>query len=143
MPPVLPCAPSVAGELRPVVLVVEEREFATFLRHALASHNIVAMTAETGQEAIELASQISVHIALLGSGLPDMDVRELLSTLRSASPGLLACLLIEGKVRRDKLPHRGVRHVFEKPFSVTELAQAILELKQEFPNRWAGAPAAK
>jgi two-component system, cell cycle response regulator CtrA len=108
------------------------------IRAAIAPESFVVETAESGEDALELAKVYDFDIAVLGVRLPDMAGAELLRRMRAAeliarlraivrrSKGHAASVIRTGRLALD-LASRTVE-IDGKPLSVTPKEYGILEL---------------
>jgi len=87
------------------------------------------LTAENGREATEILRCLQVDFILTDLRMDDMDGYELIEHLNEYYPLLpLAVMSGDGSAdAKERLERLGVASFFEKPFSVSDLEDAILE----------------
>ena len=92
----------------------------------LTSHDYAAISAETGNEGIRLASSVKPDAILLDLGLPDIDGTEVIRTIREWSKVPLIVLSVrtqeEEKIKAFDL---GANDYVTKPFGTNELLARI------------------
>jgi two-component system KDP operon response regulator KdpE len=117
-------APASAG---PLVLIVEDdAQVRRFLRTSLAATGHRWLEAETGAEALRLATQYVPDVILLDLGLPDMDGREVARALREWSAAPILVLSARGEEREKvALLDAGADDYLTKPFGFEELVARI------------------
>jgi CheY-like chemotaxis protein len=113
---------------KPVILVVDDDgPILVLMRNLLKEFGFQAVTAASGQEAIDVARQQRPALVLLDKNMPGMAGGEVIRTLRS-EPGLnqLPILILSGeRLTRDELARLGADGAVQKPFDVTLLIEQI------------------
>lgn len=114
------------------VLVVDD-DIATspIVRRELEREGFVVVEAGTGAEALALAAEASVDVAVLDLNLPDMTGLEVLGELRKRSPDLYVIMLTGAGSESDRvrgLVSGGADDYIVKPFSAPELAARVVAL---------------
>jgi two-component system KDP operon response regulator KdpE len=107
----------------PLVLVIEdERPMRRFLRASLLSHGDRLLEAESGREALQLATSHNPELILLDLGLPDADGIELTRQFREWTRTPIIVLSARGR-EEDKVEalDAGADDYLTKPFGVNEL----------------------
>ena len=109
-----------------ILVVDDEPAIARALQPVLASRGWTVFTAERATDAIAIAGREAVDLVLLDLGLPDMDGKEAIPTLRSA--GDAAIIVISA---RNQEPEKvaaldaGADYYVDKPFGIEELMARI------------------
>jgi len=118
---------------KPGVLVVDdEPAIRVLLEIALGRHGFSVRTAGSGQEAVELyrRHQDSVGLVLLDVQMPGLDGPATLAALREVNPSVRCCFMSghAGKHDPEGLLDAGADRLFQKPFRLSEVADAVQEL---------------
>jgi len=111
------------SEVPPYVLVVDDEvQIRRFLRTGFELDGFTVEEAETGAEALRLATLKPSDLVILDLGLPDMDGAEVLERLRSWSSVPLIVLSVRGsEVEKVRLLELGADDYVVKPFGMAEL----------------------
>ena len=112
---------------RPKILVVEdEPQMRRFLRALLSSHEHRLLEAETGREALALASSHGPDVIILDLGLPDIDGLQLVANLREWTQTPIIVVSARGR-EHDKVKalDLGADDYLTKPFGSQELLARI------------------
>ena len=113
-------ARSVSGPL--VLLVEDELQMRRYLRNGLPLHGYRLLEAETGAEALRMASQYAPDLVLLDLGLPDMDGTEVARKIRAWSALPIIVLSARGEeYQKVALLDAGADDYLTKPFGFDEL----------------------
>lgn len=112
---------------KPKILVIEDDpQISKFLTITLTSHDYAVIPAETGREGVRLATSVRPDAVLLDLGLPDIDGKEVITTLREWSKIPVIVLSARGqeeeKIRAFDL---GASDYVTKPFGTGELLARI------------------
>lgn len=112
---------------QPKILVIEDDpQIRKFLTITLTSHDYAVIPAETGNEAVRLATSIKPDAVLLDLGLPDMDGTHVIASIREWSKLPIIVLSVrnqeEEKVKAFDL---GANDYVTKPFGTAELLARI------------------
>jgi two-component system KDP operon response regulator KdpE len=110
----------VSGER--VLVVDDERQILRFLRPALDAAGYDVVEAETGADALRMATTSAPDIVILDLGLPDMDGKEVVSRLRAWST--IPIIILSARDREsEKIAALdiGADDYIEKPFGIGEL----------------------
>ena len=126
--PVTPPAPAQTFQQR--VLIVDDNPDATeLLAILLASHELEAITAKSGAEAVERARATRPHVVLLDLGLPDMDGYAVLEHLQAIEDlrGTRFIALTGRSMPEDKqrMKEAGFHHQLVKPPDLQQLIELI------------------
>jgi two-component system OmpR family response regulator len=122
-----------------VLVVEDEANVAFVISSALRLAGLTVIEAVTGRDALHLAAQHEVDLAVLDVMLPDIDGFEVCQRLRGAGFGIPIIFL----TARDATPDRvrgltiGGDDYLTKPFSVEELVarvRAVLRRAGKFPS---------
>ena len=112
-----------------LLIVDDEASIRRFLKPFLEGEGYAVVEAQTGREAISLASSHEPEVILLDLGLPDLDGVEILKSLPPWSRARVIVLSARGK-EQDKVSalDLGASDYLTKPFSLAELAARIRAL---------------
>jgi two-component system, cell cycle response regulator CtrA len=93
------------------------------IRAAIAPESFVVETAESGEDALELAKVYDFDIAVLGVRLPDMAGAELLRRMRAAelATPVLMLAAVDDRPEKVRLLVAGADDVLTRPFDKAEL----------------------
>ena len=121
-------APPRQGAGEHVLVVEDDRQVRTIVRHMLLSRGYEVTTAADGSEAIAAAGGLdSFDLILSDLVMPDIGGRELVDKVRVLQPG--AAVLYMSGYSDDAVRRRGVisggAALLEKPFSVDDLARHV------------------
>ena len=110
-------------EANPLVLVVDDEvQIRRFLRAGLELDGFAVQDAETGQEALRLATLKPPDLVILDLGLPDMDGAEVLERLRAwSSVPLIVLSVRSNEAEKVRLLENGADDYVVKPFGMAEL----------------------
>jgi two-component system KDP operon response regulator KdpE len=111
----------------PLILLIEdERPIRKFLRASLTSEGYRLDEAETGEQALRLASSQPPDLVVLDLGLPDIDGLDVLRQLREWLSAPVIVLSARGQ-ERDKVAalDAGADDYLTKPFGVSELLARV------------------
>lgn len=110
------------NNLPKVLIVDDEKAIQRFLRNALSGGEFSLFEAETGQEALAAAAQLSPDLIILDLGLPDMDGIEVIRRLREWSNIPVIVLSVRER-EGDKISalDAGADDYVTKPFGIGEL----------------------
>ncbi len=106
-----------------VLIVEDDPAIVRFLERGLAAHGHQALTAETGQDGVQMVADEVVDFVLLDIMLPGMDGQEVLRRIRARRPGVPVLML----TARDEVPDKvsaldgGADDYLTKPFDLEEL----------------------
>jgi two-component system KDP operon response regulator KdpE len=111
------------SEANPLVLVVDDEvQIRRFLRAGFELDGFIVQDAETGNEALRLATLNSPDLVILDLGLPDMDGREVLERLRGwSSVPLIVLSVRSNEAEKVRLLESGADDYVVKPFGMAEL----------------------
>jgi DNA-binding response OmpR family regulator len=106
-----------------VLIVEDDPGIARFLERGLAAHGHRALTADNGQDGVQMATDESVDFVLLDIMLPGMDGQEVLRRIRARRPGVPVLMLTARGEVRDKVSalDGGADDYLTKPFDLEEL----------------------
>jgi two-component system KDP operon response regulator KdpE len=109
-----------------LLLVDDELPIRRFLRASLTGDGYRLVEAETGEQAIQLATQQPPDLVILDLGLPDMDGQDVLLRLREwlQAPILILSVRDQEQQKITALDH-GADDYLTKPFSTGELLARI------------------
>ena len=111
----------------PLVLVVDDNEdIVTMLRHALTRHGFRIETTTSPEEALEMAGKTSYDAAFLDLVMPGRDGAALAAALREMTPGLPVGVLTAytHSPLITNLERSGVK-VFLKPVAIQDLVDYL------------------
>lgn len=116
-----------------ILIIDDEPQIRRFLRISLSSQGYEILEAETGEEGLSKTSLESPHLIILDLGLPDIDGKEVLKTLREFYEGAIIVLSVryqEGE--KVATLDAGANDYVVKPFGVKELLARIRSLLRIF-----------
>lgn len=131
---------------RDTILVVDDdRGILALLGTTLPQHDLAALTASGGEEAVEVyrREREAVALVLLDVQMEGLDGPATLAALRQINPGVRCCFMSgnTGRYTQADLMALGAVCVFHKPFGgVAELAAKLREILRRDAES-AGAPA--
>ena len=115
------------------ILVVDDDELileltATFLENL--SSRLTVLTAENGAEAIDVLKTKKVDLVLTDLNMPEIDGFTLLSYISVKHPDIRTIVMtgLESAGISEKLRFLGVSHCLEKPFSIHDLDEKIIQI---------------
>ena len=132
-------------EASPLALVVDDEvQIRRFLRAGLELDGFVVQDAETGNDALRLATLKPPDLVILDLGLPDMDGAEVLERLRAwSSVPLIVLSVRSNEAEKVRLLENGADDYVVKPFDVRLFHARIRLLCRikglEHPRREIGA----
>jgi len=111
------------SEVPPYVLVVDDEvQIRRFLRTGFELDGFTVQEAESGTEALRLATLKPSDLVILDLGLPDMDGADVLERLRAWSSVPLIVLSVRGsEAEKVRLLELGADDYVVKPFGMAEL----------------------
>jgi two-component system, OmpR family, KDP operon response regulator KdpE len=114
-------------ELHPTILVIEdEPQMRRFLRALIGSHDYRLLEAESGREALALASSHDPDLIILDLGLPDTDGLDLVTELRGWTQTPIIVVSARGREQDKVLAlDRGADDYLTKPFGSQELLARV------------------
>lgn len=123
-----------------VLLVDDERDFADLLAQRLQARGFTVTTAYDGEEALRLAQQGELDVAVLDVNMPGMDGLEVLARLKAARPQAEALMLtgqndLATAVSGMKL---GAADYLVKPVPIERLVEAIGRAQERRRERLEG-----
>jgi two-component system, OmpR family, response regulator QseB len=110
-----------------ILLVEDEIHIVTPVQKGLHAQGFVAVIAQTGQQAIEMAKDVDFDLMVLDLGLPDMDGWAVLKNLRQRGEQMPIIILTARDDIRDKVAglEGGANDYVTKPFIFQELLARI------------------
>lgn len=115
------------------ILVVDDEEtillvISRFLSNLSTRFKI--LTAENGAEAIDVLRATKVDLVLTDLNMPVMDGFTLLAYISDNHPYIqtIAMTAVQSREVTEKLDFLGIRSIFQKPFDLNFLKEAILHL---------------
>lgn len=121
-----------------VLLVDDEITLLTLLKRGLSGYSdrFSVLTAENGKQAVEIMNKETISVLVTDLSMPVMNGFELLSFAMEHFPGLPCIAMTAHDVSKMKqtLP-KGLLGVMPKPFSIPDMAAAILKaMEKERPE---------
>jgi DNA-binding response OmpR family regulator len=114
-----------------ILVVDDEHSIREALSKVLQAEDYEVVTAENGQEAIEILKSEKIGLVLLDLGLPVKDGRNTLIWLAQVNL-VLPVIIITGQFKQRELAEKlGADAIMEKPLDVPRLLQTIRELMNE------------
>jgi DNA-binding response OmpR family regulator len=123
-----------------IVVIEDDERIASFVARGLSAQGHQVMTAATGLDGIELASEPDVDLVILDLSLPDIDGTDVLGRLRG-SKGLPPVLVLTA---RDSIEDKvsvldgGADDYMTKPFALDELLARVRVLARRADQPAAG-----
>ena len=117
-----PLAPAPVTGPMLILLVDDEPQIHRFLRPTLEAAGYEVLRADSGADALRLATQRPPSLVLLDLGLPDMDGQDVLARLRAVTRAPV--IVLSARDRADekiRALDAGARDYVEKPFDMGEL----------------------
>ncbi len=117
-----PLAPAPVTGPMLILLVDDEPQIHRFLRPTLEAAGYEVLRADSGADALRLATQRPPSLVLLDLGLPDMDGQDVLARLRAVTRAPV--IVLSARDRADekiRALDAGARDYIEKPFDMGEL----------------------
>ena len=110
-----------------IVVVEDDERIASFVARGLTAQGHQVMTAATGLDGIELASEPGVDVVILDLGLPDIDGTDVLSHIRGSggSPPVLVLTARDAIADKVAVLDRGADDYLTKPFALDELLARV------------------
>lgn len=121
--------------IRSILVVEDDRTILKLLRDTLESDSVAVHTAENARSGLIEAASRRPDLVILDLGLPDLDGKEFLSSLRSWSdcPVLVLSARTE-EAEKVRALDRGADDFLTKPFGVPELQARIRALGRRRSN---------
>ena len=111
-----------SGETARVLVVDDEPQILRFLRASLTASGFEVFEAQTGAEALKRAAADSPEIVLLDLGLPDMDGKAVIKSLREWSEVPIVVLSARAReAEKVEALDLGADDYVNKPFGIGEL----------------------
>jgi CheY-like chemotaxis protein len=134
-----PEKPPGRDQRKPGILVVDDEAAVRLLLHAgLRHYGFAVWQAVNGQEAIEMYRQESsaIDLLLLDVRMPVLDGPHTLAALLRLNPHLRCCFMTgqAGIYSEEQLLALGAVRVFQKPFSLAEMVEALAQLIESRPK---------
>jgi two-component system KDP operon response regulator KdpE len=130
-----------APQRRRVLIVDDEAAILRFLRASLTANDYEVIEATTGTEAIRRATAEAPDVILLDLGLPDMDGKDVVRTLREGSR--IPIIVVSARAREaEKIEalDLGADDYVNKPFGIGELLARLRAALRHAVARDAPAP---
>jgi two-component system KDP operon response regulator KdpE len=109
-----------------ILVIDDEPQILRFLTPALEASGYVALSAETGREALRLAANAAPDLIILDLGLPDMDGKDLLPKLRAfLSAPIIVLSARDREAEKIASLDLGADDYVEKPFAIGELLARV------------------
>jgi len=116
-----------------IVIVDDEEELRDNLQDLLEFKGYSVISFESGEEMLQAIDSLRADMALLDFLLPGMDGLELYAQLKQKKPNLPVAL-VTASSHKDTLAQAreaGVNRVILKPYSHTDILQAVAEMLGE------------
>jgi len=111
---------------KPTILVVDDDlPILTLMRTLLREFGYEAVTASTGEEALDHARKRPPALVLLDKHMPGMRGDEVVRTLRAEFASLPILILSGDPITRAELDDLGANEAVQKPFEVAVLIERI------------------
>jgi len=125
----------VAPPPRPGILVVDdEAALRGLLQTVLLRKGFAVWLADGGRSAVEVyrENEAAVSVVLLDVRMPEMDGPKTLAALRRINPAVVCCFMSghTGEHTPEGLLGLGAVRLFDKPFRIDDMAQALWQTAQ-------------
>ena len=113
--------------LQPKILIVEDDpQIRKFLTITLTTNDYAVVPAETGREGIRLATSVKPDMIVLDLGLPDLDGKEVIASVREWSKiPILVLSVRDQEQEKIKAFDLGANDYVTKPFGTGELLARV------------------
>ena len=110
-----------------ILVVEDEPDLAALVAFNLRQANFEVDIAETGEQALDLASRSPPHLVILDLMLPDISGVEVCRAMKKRAPSVPVVMLTAKKEESDRLAgfQSGAEDYIVKPFSVLELVLRV------------------
>ena len=110
-----------------ILVVEDEPDLAALVAFNLRQANFEVNIAETGEQALDLASRNPPHLVILDLMLPDISGVEVCRAMKKRAPSVPVVMLTAKKEESDRLAgfQSGAEDYIVKPFSVLELVLRV------------------
>ena len=113
-----------------ILIVDDEPDMCWALAKALQPEGYQTVPATTAQEALDLAQEEGLDIALIDVVLPDMDGTELAAVIKKMRPDVIIIVISSCLDRGDKIIEEGLElgtfsGFLGKPFELAEVRRAV------------------
>ena len=110
-----------------ILVVEDEPDLAALVAFNLRQANFEVDIAETGEQALDLASRNPPHLVILDLMLPDISGVEVCRAMKKRAPSVPVVMLTAKKEESDRLAgfQSGAEDYIVKPFSVLELVLRV------------------
>jgi two-component system KDP operon response regulator KdpE len=120
---------------RTILVVDDEKQIRRFLRTGLSVHGYEVIEAESGMEAVQMASTRSPDLVVLDLQLGDMDGLEVLQRIREWSWLPVLILSVRNReVEKVKALELGADDYITKPFGIAEFIARVNALLRRIPE---------
>lgn len=121
-----------------LLIVDDEKSILTALKRALADGDFRILTAGSGQAALDLIQSQEIHVILTDNRMPEMSGIELLTKIRTTSPGTVRIMMTGYADLSTAMEAINSGEIFKfivKPWDNAELLQIICQAMTRFPNQ--------
>ena len=122
--------------MKTILAVDDERHMLHLIQHTLAKTGCRIVGAGSGEEALQVASETRIDLAVIDVMLPGIDGFETLRSLRERPGyGRLPAIILTARGQADLRTHALASQILfmTKPFSPIELRRQILALLEPSP----------
>ncbi|MEK9967933.1 MAG: response regulator transcription factor [Ferrovibrio sp.] len=120
---------------RTILVVDDEKQIRRFLRTGLSVHGYEVIEAESGEEAVRMASTRSPDLVVLDLQLGDMDGLDVLKRIREWSWLPVLILSVRNReVEKVKALEMGADDYITKPFGIAEFIARVNALLRRIPE---------
>lgn len=120
---------------KPPILLVDDEPEVLFSLKGLLRREFTLYTAQTGQEALEILRNHTVHVVMTDQRMPEMDGAELLARAKNHSPEAIQIVFTgyaDIKAVVDAVNSGRLFRYITKPWDPDELVGALHEAAQEY-----------
>jgi DNA-binding response OmpR family regulator len=110
-----------------IVVIEDDERIASFVARGLSAQGHQVMTASTGLDGIEAASEADLDLIILDLGLPDIDGTDVLAQIRRAGgfPPVLVLTARDAIADKVGVLDQGADDYLTKPFALDELLARV------------------
>jgi DNA-binding response OmpR family regulator len=112
-----------------ILLIDDEKQFRQALRQVLEKAGYEVVEARNGQEGLQCYRNAPADLVIMDLIMPEMEGIETIMELRREFEDLKIIAVSGGdRYLLDAARHLGAQHIFQKPFAMNELLDAVQKL---------------
>lgn len=108
--------------------LVDDFEIRLFMKHALRSAGHAILLASDGDEAISMASNFPVDVAIIDMQMPNCDGFEVVEVLTKNNPNIKKIVMTGAEELLPRMEKIGADKILLKPISLEQLLQTVNRL---------------